>query len=127
MAGRPDPIRRTGTVLPTSGGAPLRKIMTGFLVFVAGYYAVLLLLPSSLANGHGGDMRWMFRYNTIITLFIAPVALALVAFGALCLTKILRDILLSNQSKIHEQSYHELISDIRMAKDDLRSKGISVD
>ncbi|EFP86812.1 uncharacterized protein PGTG_13194 [Puccinia graminis f. sp. tritici CRL 75-36-700-3] len=56
-----------------------------------------------------------------------PIGLSVVVFGAVCLTKILLDISISNHPKIHEEAYQELLSDIRMAKEDLRSKGISVD
>ncbi|KNZ58400.1 hypothetical protein VP01_1937g7 [Puccinia sorghi] len=62
-----------------------------------------------------------------LVVVVAPAVLALLTFASSCLAKILLDICRSNHASIHELSYHELISDIQMAKEDLRSKGISVD
>ncbi|OAV92143.1 hypothetical protein PTTG_27726 [Puccinia triticina 1-1 BBBD Race 1] len=108
-----------GSVLlsSTTKRKPVQKLLGYVLSFLALYYPLLVFAHlQHAAIGY-----------TSVTLLAAPIGLGLLGFGSACLAKILLDISGSNQSKIHEESYHELLSDIRMAKEDLRSKGISVD
>ncbi|KAA1071821.1 hypothetical protein PGT21_020289 [Puccinia graminis f. sp. tritici] len=120
-----------GCILPSTGKRnPGQKLIGYLLGFLAVYYSSFFLFFSNNNNNNntsvGGNRASTFEYNAV-SLGLVPIGLSVVVFGSVCLTKILLDISISNHPKIHEEAYHELLSDIRMAKEDLRSKGISVD
>ncbi|KAA1077854.1 hypothetical protein PGT21_022127 [Puccinia graminis f. sp. tritici] len=116
-----------GCILPSTGKRnPGQKLIGYLLGFLAVYYSSFFLFFSNNNNTSKGNRASTFECNAV-SLGLVPIGLSVVVFGAVCLTKILLDISISNHPKIHEEAYHELLSDIRMAKEDLRSKGISVD
>lgn len=96
----------------------VRKFLKYFFSFLIIYYLLIL----SFNYKRKQKIEFNFSNSTIV-----PLLLSLVGFGSASLLKILLDILISSKSKHHIESYHELLSDIRAAKDDLRSKGILID
>ncbi|KAH9454356.1 hypothetical protein MJO28_007351 [Puccinia striiformis f. sp. tritici] len=130
---------RIGVLLSTTNKRkPVQKLLGYFISFLVFYYSILVFIKNrnhqssavttspTTTTDDGFERKWRIEYGWF-TLAVLPVVLSLISFGSICLCKILLDISISNQSNIHEQSYHELLSDIQMAKEDLRNKGISVD